>query len=153
MQDRRIVWVDTTRCSGCGVCIEVCPSGAISLTDGSSHDLACIDETVCTDCETCLDACPTRALQPIDTVQGEIVQVEEQPLSIPRQSSPLVQTVGTAVAVAGTGLVMKAAGAILRGIGRWLVRGPTTSHRSAAQPSVAGRPGVGRRTRQRRRGG
>ena len=152
MQDKRIVWVDTARCSGCGACIEVCSAGAISLTDSSAHGLARIDEARCTGCEICLDACPTDALQPMDTVQGEIVHVKECPLPIPHQASPLAQMGGTAVAVAGTGLVMKAAGAVVHGIGRWLARGLTTSRRSAAQPSVAGRTGAGRRARHRWRG-
>lgn len=45
-------------CSGCGLCIDVCPVDAISLIDGR----AVIDMSVCLECCSCLDTCPLGAI-------------------------------------------------------------------------------------------
>ena len=36
--------VDDSHCIGCGVCVDVCPEGAINLTD---EDVAKIDQEMC----------------------------------------------------------------------------------------------------------
>lgn len=45
-------------CFGLGTCVEVCPFGAISLTDG----IVTIDEQTCTGCGKCVPACPRNVL-------------------------------------------------------------------------------------------
>ncbi len=50
--------VDTDKCTGCGVCVEVCPLEGISLND----DLAVIDEDTCTECGLCVGECPNGAI-------------------------------------------------------------------------------------------
>jgi len=50
--------VDIQKCTGCGVCVEVCPLEAISLND----DKAVIDEDNCTECGLCVDECPNDAI-------------------------------------------------------------------------------------------
>jgi len=52
-------WVKEDMCVGCGVCIEECPVGAISMRD----DVAVIDEKNCIRCGTCHDACPQEAVR------------------------------------------------------------------------------------------
>ena len=51
--------VVTGECDGCGVCIEVCPRGAVSL-EGSNP---VIDIVSCNGCGACVSACPKGVLQ------------------------------------------------------------------------------------------
>ncbi len=53
-----MLYVDEKRCSGCGACVGVCPTGAIALSQG----IAIIDQEQCSQCEACFDACPERAI-------------------------------------------------------------------------------------------
>jgi NAD-dependent dihydropyrimidine dehydrogenase PreA subunit len=50
--------VDETSCAGCGVCVEVCESGAIRLVEACAR----IDPALCTECRSCVDVCPTGAI-------------------------------------------------------------------------------------------
>lgn len=51
------------RCTCCGVCVSVCPYGALELAETR----LVIDEAQCNVCELCIQACPAGAL----TVEGE----------------------------------------------------------------------------------
>ncbi|MGG2298983.1 YjjW family glycine radical enzyme activase [Aeromonas veronii] len=44
-------------CDDCGDCLAVCPSGALTMSEGKVH----WQEALCTDCDACLDACPRSA--------------------------------------------------------------------------------------------
>ena len=50
--------IDTEKCTGCGICVDVCPVEAIKI----ENDKAKIDNDTCTDCGTCIDECPNDAL-------------------------------------------------------------------------------------------
>ncbi len=54
-----MVKVDPGLCTGCELCLAVCPVEAISMED----DTAVIDQDVCTECETCVDECPEDAIE------------------------------------------------------------------------------------------
>ena len=151
MMDGQTVWVDAARCTSCGVCVEACPVGAIALVDGKAR----VDEELCTGCGACVAACPEGVIQPVVTVQGELVPAPERPAPTVYRPSSLAQTAGTAVVVAGTGLLMKAASALARAVGRWLTqRSAMTSPSTGSRTSPAGdRGGTGRQRRHRRRGG
>ena len=151
MMDGQTVWVDVTRCTGCGACVEVCPVGAIALLDGKAH----IGEELCTGCGVCVDACPEGVIQPMVTVQGELVPAPERPAPTAYRPSPLREMAGAAVVVAGTGMLTKAASALRWAMGRWLARRSAETRPSAgSETAPAGdRGGTGRQRRHRRRGG
>jgi len=71
METVAMLYVDDKRCSGCGICADVCPSGGIALQDGK----ASIIQGMCNQCEACATACP----------QGAILSVSETAL-VPESS-------------------------------------------------------------------
>ena len=56
-----MVKIDSDKCVGCGGCIDLCPSIAISMVD----DLVIIDDQLCTECGICVKVCPMNA--PVQT--------------------------------------------------------------------------------------
>ncbi|MEW6443857.1 MAG: 4Fe-4S binding protein [bacterium] len=60
MLSRDIVW-DESRCTQCGVCVTLCPSGA--LTADPVTRLVSYDAERCAACEYCVNICPVQALQ------------------------------------------------------------------------------------------
>jgi heterodisulfide reductase subunit A len=57
--DPYIASVDTGRCTGHGLCADVCPvEGAVKLTDGK----AVVNPALCTGCGICVGACPEQAI-------------------------------------------------------------------------------------------
>ena len=52
-------WVKTEDCVACGVCVEECPVGAISMNDHA----ALIDEKECIRCGKCHEVCPHDAVR------------------------------------------------------------------------------------------
>ncbi|MGB9660922.1 MAG: 4Fe-4S binding protein [Moorellaceae bacterium] len=52
------VWVDKEKCTGCGSCVEVCPTGALAV-----QDIAVVNEDECLECGACVDECPNGALK------------------------------------------------------------------------------------------
>jgi len=53
--------VDPKRCSGCLVCIPLCPYQAISL-NGKGENVAEVNEALCKGCGACVAACPAGAI-------------------------------------------------------------------------------------------
>ncbi|MGD1996925.1 MAG: 4Fe-4S binding protein [Anaerolineae bacterium] len=149
--EKQEIWVDASRCTGCGACIDVCPAGAIALVDGKAR----IDEELCTGCETCLDACPEYAIYPI--VEGEVVPVPEREASISRPPS-LTETLGAVIAAAGTRLLVRGARAVTQAAVNWLTEGASLTRSPLRRGAASGgteegsRARRGRRTRHRRRG-
>ncbi|MGD9558922.1 MAG: indolepyruvate ferredoxin oxidoreductase subunit alpha [Mangrovibacterium sp.] len=53
------VKVDENKCTGCGLCVDVCPVGAITV-----DTVAKIDVGLCRSCGVCIDECPAEAIYP-----------------------------------------------------------------------------------------
>jgi len=51
--------VNVSECTGCGTCVDECPTEAITM---NSDDIAVVNADECTDCGMCVDACPTEAI-------------------------------------------------------------------------------------------
>ncbi|HUI39934.1 MAG TPA: NADH-quinone oxidoreductase subunit NuoF [Methanothrix sp.] len=49
--------IDPERCRGCGLCLEVCPAGAISGEKKTAH---AIDQSACIKCGACFKICPEK---------------------------------------------------------------------------------------------
>jgi len=54
---RSIAVVDSEKCTGCGICLDVCPAGAIEVTEK-----AVINDEICTGCAACIAECPNKAI-------------------------------------------------------------------------------------------
>ena len=52
-------WVKQEMCTGCSICVDECPVGAMSVSDGK----ASIDEKNCMRCGRCHDVCPEEAVR------------------------------------------------------------------------------------------
>lgn len=53
------VIVDQSRCTGCGTCYKVCPSGVFVIKRGKSYP---VNEDKCVMCRACITHCPTSAI-------------------------------------------------------------------------------------------
>ncbi|HAM16421.1 MAG TPA: ferredoxin [Eggerthellaceae bacterium] len=51
------VTIDTGECIACGVCVDACPSGALSV-----EDVCVVDADACVDCGSCVGECPVEAI-------------------------------------------------------------------------------------------
>ncbi len=48
----------TDECIQCGICVDECPTEAIS----EGEEAYVIDKNLCSDCGACADACPSEAI-------------------------------------------------------------------------------------------
>lgn len=77
--ERNIVTVDPERCSGCGLCVDVCPYGARELD--AVRKIAVVHEALCRGCGTCVAACPNGACQQYNFEDGQVLAMIEEALS------------------------------------------------------------------------
>ncbi len=73
-----VVFVEESRCTGCGNCIAACPRDAIYLKDGKAH----VRRSLCIGCQVCVDACPEGALY---TVSEPAVPAESPKATVPAE--------------------------------------------------------------------
>ena len=66
--------VEEEQCVGCGICAEVCPFEAISVSDG----VAIVDWALCMGCGVCVSTCGEGALSLVrDPIKGEPLEIQE----------------------------------------------------------------------------
>lgn len=52
-------WINQDMCTGCGICVDECPVGAVSI----ANDTARINDEECVRCGKCHDVCPEEAVR------------------------------------------------------------------------------------------
>jgi len=139
-----LLYIDRVTCTGCAVCLDTCPTGAIGLDE--REGVATIDQVLCTECLACLDACPTGAVRQIESselvpagtdeiVEGQVIERQmiparaSKPLIAAWQPDRLATLAGTALTFVGSWLLPRAADAFLDAVERRLARrtSPTSS--------------------------
>lgn len=146
------------QCSGCGACLEDCPTGAILLVGGK----AAVDATLCRECEACVAACPSEAIV-VSTQEGGRAETAHLPALRPEPAVIWVPT--PAAPVPPRSRILPALGAALARTARellpWLVhlldgRASRSQVKDAARGRsalAAGAKGGGRQYRYRQRRG
>ena len=54
--------VDWDKCNQCGVCVGICPTGALHVSDRQTMEVA-FNAEKCIACELCIRPCPPRAIE------------------------------------------------------------------------------------------
>jgi electron transfer flavoprotein-quinone oxidoreductase len=83
--------IDATRCSGCGICQQVCPQMIVEVVDGT---MQVHDQGRCMGCFGCEDECPSGAVRVLRAPLG-VTEIEIEP--------PLEGVTSCDVAVVGAG--------------------------------------------------
>ena len=171
------VWIDDTRCTGCGDCMSACPASAIALVG----DKARVDVGRCSGCGACIKLCSAGAIHEVVDVEITPAHTQfssSQPPASPmtrtsadtylpsrapvRTSKPLARAVTATIATAAGSLALHALQGALQALGRRLIDSRSLVSDRLSQGSssaVRGRPqsrdtsaGRGRRARYRGRG-
>jgi len=61
--------VDITKCTGCEICLEICPSSAIKMIEGKAK----IDPLLCIECGACVPECPEAAIDFKNFTEKQII--------------------------------------------------------------------------------
>jgi len=56
------ITLDQSRCTGCGICYDVCPRGVYQMSKGGHAKVAIKYPELCEVCEACVLQCPTKAI-------------------------------------------------------------------------------------------
>jgi heterodisulfide reductase subunit A len=73
LQDPLIAFVDEGICSGCGICVEICPYEAREMDVHRGISVVC--QALCQGCGACIAACPNFACELRNSSSGQILQM------------------------------------------------------------------------------
>jgi heterodisulfide reductase subunit A len=73
LQDPLIAFVDEGRCSGCGICVEVCPYEAREVD--FHRGISVVHSALCQGCGACIASCPNNACELRNTSAGQVIQM------------------------------------------------------------------------------
>lgn len=78
--------VDPDACTGCGLCVDYCRYGALSMIDGEIFPVVEVDQLSCEGCAVCTLVCPSQAFTMHDDVTGDwtLSSCEVGPLAFAR---------------------------------------------------------------------
>ena len=104
--------IDRSRCVGCALCVDACPTGAIRMEEQAR--IATINAALCTECLACVEVCPNGAIQQVQStalvpageakvVEGKVIGRQVIPVPSPAPPVP-VQAPGRLTALAGAGM-------------------------------------------------
>lgn len=158
-----MILIKQERCTGCGMCLDVCPHGALYLLEGK----AVVDEALCRECEVCVAACPEQAILISETVREsasapsrvpaiqrkpDVIHVRTEGAPVPLRTRVL-PVVGAALAWAGREIVPRLADYFLESWDRRATdqRATASGSRPSGTNAQSGRGG-GRRRRRRHHG-
>jgi Pyruvate/2-oxoacid:ferredoxin oxidoreductase delta subunit len=140
-----VLQVNQELCSGCGVCMGVCPSGAIQMVDQRAE----IDDVLCTQCEACVDVCPNEAISALSiptrslpvavlTAPESRPALVQSKVALPEATSPArtaVQLAGTALAFIGREAAPRLIDVLVTALERRLTAPETSASPSLPIPS------------------
>jgi NAD-dependent dihydropyrimidine dehydrogenase PreA subunit len=166
-----MVQIDRERCTGCGACMEACPTEAITIQDGFAQ----VGAERCTGCGACVEVCPqgavlllpepapaagsqrTGIMEPVAPPadrSGEIITVRVPPPTlVPARPSPARQ-LGLALGAALSYLGREVAPRLLRLAADWVQEQMLAPQEPSSRgtPRQGGSGGSRHRRRQRQRG-
>ena len=125
--------VNAEQCTGCGACVEVCPTGAIHL----NKYLAVLDQAACTQCQSCVDTCPEGAITAVELPVAAMKPLAVQPVSVVEIAvaepvpSSLKPWLSAALAFAGRELLPRLADALLAALDRRLTQTQLAQHQTS----------------------
>jgi heterodisulfide reductase subunit A len=73
LQDPLIAFVDEGICSGCGICLEVCPYEAREMD--SHRGVSIVHEALCQGCGACIAACPNFACELRNSASHQVLRM------------------------------------------------------------------------------
>ncbi len=68
-----IAEIDDSLCSGCRICLSLCPYKAIEIDEGKN--IAKVNEVICEGCGVCAAACPAGAIQIRNSTDEQIINM------------------------------------------------------------------------------
>lgn len=76
------VWIDTTRCKACDVCVSVCPAGVIAMVPEPTSTLGAMisvqNPESCIGCNDCELTCPDFAIYVADKKEYKFAKLTDE---------------------------------------------------------------------------